>query len=68
MQKLATMHEVIVTQDFEVRHKNHKLKGKYTGLWECHVEGDWVVIYDLGEDEIYLVRTGSHSDVFGRNY
>lgn len=46
--------------------KPHKLKGKYNGLWECHIQPDWLLIWDQ-EDEIKLislVRTGSHSDLF----
>jgi len=46
--------------------KPHKLKGKYNGLWECHIQPDWLLIWDQ-EDEIKLislVRTGRHSDLF----
>jgi mRNA interferase YafQ len=46
--------------------KTHKLKGKYEGLLECHIQPDWLLIWDQ-EDEIKLIsliRTGSHSDLF----
>jgi mRNA interferase YafQ len=46
--------------------KPHKLKGNYSGLWECHITPDWLLIWDQ-EDEIKLItliRTGSHSDLF----
>jgi mRNA interferase YafQ len=48
------------------KYKPHKLEGKYKGLWECHVQPDWLLIWDQ-EDEIKLItliRTGSHSDLF----
>ncbi|MEQ9297194.1 MAG: type II toxin-antitoxin system YafQ family toxin [Cyclobacteriaceae bacterium] len=47
-------------------YKQRKLKGKYAGLWECHIQPDWLLIWDQS-DEIRLsslIRTGSHSDLF----
>ena len=44
----------------------HVLKGKYVGVWECHIEPDWLLMYDKA-DTIHLVRivrTGTHSDLF----
>lgn len=42
----------------------HKLSGAYEGLWECHVEHDWLLIYKINDKEVILVRTGTHSDLF----
>ena len=44
----------------------HKLSGNYSGYWEAHVKPDWLIIWKLLEDdlEIWLTRTGSHSDLF----
>jgi mRNA interferase YafQ len=47
------------------RARPHKLSGEYASLWECHIEPDWLLIYDLTEEEVRLYRTGSHSDLFG---
>ena len=46
--------------------KSHKLSGKYTGLWECHIQPDWLLIWDQDEEVrlITLLRTGTHSDLF----
>jgi len=44
----------------------HLLSGEWTGAWDCHVSGDWVLIYELTEDEARLLRTGTHSDLFKR--
>ena len=43
----------------------HKLSGEYAGLWECHIESNWLLIYDVTEKEVFLVRTGTHIDLFG---
>jgi mRNA interferase YafQ len=42
----------------------HKLSGNYSGLWECHLEPDWLVIFDLNGETLILENTGTHSDLF----
>ncbi|KKR82049.1 MAG: Toxin-antitoxin system, toxin component, RelE family, partial [Parcubacteria group bacterium GW2011_GWD2_40_9] len=42
----------------------HKLKGEYGGCWECHIESDWLLIWEFYPDRILLIRTGSHADLF----
>ncbi|MBV6485554.1 MAG: mRNA interferase toxin YafQ [Flavobacteriales bacterium] len=47
-------------------YKPHKLKGKYQGLWECHIQPDWLLVWEQ-QDTIKLItlaRTGTHSDLF----
>ncbi|HFE66339.1 MAG TPA: type II toxin-antitoxin system YafQ family toxin [Chloroflexi bacterium] len=46
------------------RFRDHALVGEYKGSRECHIEPDWLLIYELTDDEIVLVRTGSHADLF----
>lgn len=47
------------------KNKDHALKGNYTGRRECHISPDWLLIYRIDGNEIYLDRTGTHSDLFG---
>jgi mRNA interferase YafQ len=44
----------------------HKLSGNYKGLWECHLTPDWLLIWKQDDElrEIFLERTGTHSDLF----
>ena len=44
----------------------HKLSGNYKDNWECHIKGDLLIIWiEITKDnEIILVRAGSHSDLF----
>ncbi|MFQ8715403.1 MAG: type II toxin-antitoxin system YafQ family toxin [Alistipes shahii] len=45
--------------------KAHKLIGEYNDCMECHIEGDFLLIwYDEEEDIITLLRIGSHSELF----
>lgn len=47
------------------RHRPHRLSGNWHPCWECHVEPDWLLIWHDTEDALVLVRTGTHSDLFG---
>jgi mRNA interferase YafQ len=33
-------------------------------MWECHIEADWLLIYNVTPNEVLLVRTGTHLDLF----
>lgn len=44
--------------------KLHKLHGEYEGCWECHIEFDWLLIWKYDGEDIVLVRTGTHTDLF----
>ena len=48
------------------KYKNHKLKGEWIGVWDCHIQPDWVLLYRKDEKAkiIYLIATGTHSDLF----
>ena len=51
---------------FDNKYRDHGLSGEYSGFRECHVEPDWLLVYRINEDalELFLFRTGSHSDLF----
>lgn len=45
----------------------HPLQGQYKGCVECHIHGDFLLIwFDPKSDIIELVRLGSHSQLFGK--
>lgn len=47
-------------------YKDHNLNGNYKGCRECHITPDWLLIYEISNNELilYLTRTGTHSDLF----
>jgi mRNA interferase YafQ len=45
-------------------YRPHKLSGEWSGVWECHIEPDWLLIYTVTDDEVLLIRTGTHADLF----
>ena len=46
------------------KHKDHNLTGNYRGRRECHIEPDWLLVYEVDESEIIFERLGSHSELF----
>jgi len=44
--------------------KDHALKGYWIGCRECHIEPDWLLVYRLEENDLVLVGTGTHTDLF----
>lgn len=48
----------------EVKYQDHNLLGQYADTRECHIEPDWLLIYELADNELILIRTGTHADLF----
>lgn len=44
----------------------HKFSGKYEGLWECHIQSDWLLVWNQNDTELMLLftDTGTHADLF----
>ncbi len=67
--RLERLREVVqqlaAGQPLEDRYRDHPLLGGYRGTRECHIEPDWLLIYEVTEEELVLIRTGSHADLFG---
>lgn len=47
-------------------YRPHKLSGRYAGAWECHIEPDWLLIWEQNDTSLTLlmIDTGTHSDLF----
>ena len=48
------------------KYRDHSLSGNFAGCRECHITSDWLLIYEIADEELilYLTRTGTHSDLF----
>ena len=46
--------------------RDHELSGDYKNTRECHIEPDWLLIYEYFDDVLVLLlsRLGSHSELF----
>ena len=60
--------KLIAEEILEAKYDNHKLQGKLKNHFDCHIEGDWILIYliDKEKKKISFRRTGSHSEIFGK--
>lgn len=45
----------------------HQLHGVFAGLWECHIEDDWLLIWRQDNHKLTLILTdtGTHKSLFG---
>lgn len=48
------------------KYRDHELTGNYKDTGECHIEPDWLLIYEISEEILVLMlnRVGSHSELF----
>ena len=51
-------------QPLDPKNRDHALTGNFSGFRDCHIEPDWLLIYRIEADTLYLERTGTHSDLF----
>ena len=51
-------------ENLEPKFRDHALESEYQDCRECHIESDWLLIYVITPNDLILIRTGSHSDLF----
>lgn len=49
-------------------YRPHKLSGNLSGCWECHIESDWLLVWEQHDDRMVMlmIESGTHSDIFGK--
>lgn len=55
-----------IPEPLPAKNKDHGLGGNYVQCRECHILPDWLLIYRTDDEELYLIRTGTHADLFGK--
>ncbi len=60
-----TIRLLCAEQPLPVKNRDHALTGSYAGFRECHIQPDWLLIYQVEQDilTLTLTRTGTHSDL-----
>ena len=63
---LEVIHTLSKHEELEEKYKAHVLRGKYQGVWECHVKSDWLFLWNWTNGRLMLILTGTgtHSDLF----
>lgn len=52
-------------ETLNAKYKDHDLMGNYKGTRECHIEPDWLLVYEIKDDVLVLMlyRLGTHSKI-----
>lgn len=58
------MEKIVEGKSLDEKYRDHALTGNYRQTRECHIEPDWLLIYKLTKENLILIRTGSHSELF----
>lgn len=55
-------------QPLPSKNKDHQLTGSLKDFRECHIEPDWLLVYQIRSDILILTATatGTHADLFGK--
>ena len=57
--------EILVVQDeMPAEYRDHELEGEWAGVRDIHIEADWLLLYQISGQDLVLVRTGTHKDLF----
>jgi mRNA interferase YafQ len=49
-----------------LKYRDHPLQGRFAEFRECHIKGDWLLVYRMEEGRLmlFLHSTGTHADLF----
>jgi mRNA interferase YafQ len=67
LEKMYRIVEVLANGErLSLKYRDHALTGNLKGLRECHIEPDWLLVYEFIDAVLVLMlnRLGSHSDLF----
>lgn len=60
----SAIRQLAVGEELPASFRDHALSGNYLNHRECHLAGDWLLIYQRDAQHLVLIRTGSHSELF----
>ncbi len=67
LDKLFEVINILANEEkLDTKFKDHDLSGSYKGTRECHIEPDWLLIYEIDNNALILMlyRLGTHSELF----
>ena len=60
----AVIERLVTNEPLDPSSMAHRLSGGLSSFHECHLENDWLLIWDEDDVTVTLIRTGTHSDLF----
>ena len=67
MTKIKVVLRLLAEQgNLPAEYRPHVLSGNKAGIWECHIDSDWLLLWTRNDRQLtlLLLDTGTHSDVF----
>ena len=67
MKNCVTSFNSLARQEIlDEKFRDHVLTGEYRGFRECHIEPDWLLMYQIHDDMLILsaIATGTHAELF----
>lgn len=67
LHKLQTVLQLLSEgKPLPAKYRQHKLSGDFAGCRECHIQPDWLLLWQQDDDMLILllIDTGTHSDIF----
>ena len=65
---ISKLEEIIISlsnkESLDNKYKDHPLSGKLKKYRDCHIEPDWIMMYEITDYELNLIRLGSHAELF----
>ncbi len=61
----TVLRQLLTGEPVPAAYKDHPLKGNWKHYRDLHIEPDWLLIYKADEENVWLVQTGTHADIFG---
>ncbi len=61
---IVVIEKLVAGEKLEPMYRDHQLSGNWKGHRDCHIESDWILIYRIKDEDFFLERTGSHSELF----
>lgn len=57
-------------ETLEEKYRAHILTGDRKGQWECHIQPNWLLVWEQRDMELILVmlNTGTHADLFDKKF
>ena len=71
IEKLENLMDMLIDgKVLPAKYKDHALQGEWKPIRDCHIEGDWILLYEIGADEddnewIVFHATDTHENLFG---
>ncbi len=67
MEKLVAVLDALARREaLPEKNRDHALTGNLSDFRECHIEPDWLLMYQIHEDVLVLsaTATGTHAELF----